>query len=107
MSIGPVGGILGSAAGAPLAQTKGSESERSRVEGNARQRETDSQIKTEAASGVGKTDSDEGASDRDADGRKLYEDSPEAETANEEPSPDQPASAAKANGRGGKLDLLG
>ena len=72
MSIGPMGGIPASAAGAPLAQTKGSESERAQ-ESTAQQRRTKTDAKAEAAAGIGETSEDQESSDRDADGRRLWE----------------------------------
>ena len=73
MDVGPMSGMLGSAAGAPLSQTKGSETERAQKDSVARQRQADSDAKAEKASGVGETTEDQGVSERDADGRRLWE----------------------------------
>ncbi len=77
MSLGPLGGInagvIGSAAGSPLSQTKGSASERASKDSAAQERTKDTDIKTERASGVGHTEGDHETSDRDADGRRLWE----------------------------------
>ena len=73
MSVGPLGGIVSSAAGAPLSQTTGAESERTQKEISARQRLADSQEKSERAAGIGTTEQDQEVSDRDADGRRLWE----------------------------------
>ena len=42
MSVGPLGSIVGSAAGAPLSQTAGTEAERTQKETSAMQRLADS-----------------------------------------------------------------
>jgi hypothetical protein len=73
MSIGSMGGVFGSAAGAPLAQTKGSESERAQRESAAQQRTADTSQAAEKAEGIGQTDEDQETSERDADGRRLWE----------------------------------
>jgi len=74
MSIGPLGGIAGSAAGSPLAQTKGSDVERAQDETAAQQRRVQSEKKAENASGIGETDGeDHETAERDADGRRLWE----------------------------------
>ncbi len=73
MSVGPMGGVVGSAAGAPLSQTTGSEAERSQKDASAQKRLVDSQDKSEKAAGIGTTEQDQEASDRDADGRRLWE----------------------------------
>lgn len=74
MSVGPLGGVPAGAAGAPLAQTSGSEVERSQQESSNQQRRTGMDAKAEAASGVARTDGEENQShQRDADGRRLWE----------------------------------
>lgn len=73
MSVGPMGGVFGSAAGAPLSQTKGSESERAQRDVAAQQRESDTAQQAEQAAGIGQTDEDQGTSERDADGRRPWE----------------------------------
>ena len=112
MSVGPMGGIAGSVAGSPLAQTKGSQTERSQQDAVAQQRRADSNEKAEAASGIGETDGDDHeTAERDADGRRLWELPPEAE----EQSPDaleqdeaREPRAKDASGQSGNLlDLSG
>ena len=71
MSVGPSSGILGSAAGAPLAQTKGNETTRASQQGSAQQRQLQNEKAADDAAGVGQTQEDQGASERDADGRRL------------------------------------
>ena len=82
MSVGPLGGIGASAAGSPLSQTKGSDVERAQEETGAQQRRVQSEKKAESASGIGETDGeDHETADRDADGRRLWEGSPESPAA--------------------------
>ena len=73
MSIGPMGGIGASAAGASLSQTKGSEAERAAQEGTNQQRSVESDKAAERSAGIGETSEDQESSDRDADGRRLWE----------------------------------
>ena len=73
MSMGPLGGIVGSAAGTSLSQTAGAETERSQRDSAAQQRQTDGNERTERAAGVGQTEEDQESSERDADGRRLWE----------------------------------
>ena len=73
MSMGPVGGVVGSAAGAPLSQTAGSETERTQRESAAQNRTTDANQRAENAAGIGQTHEDQESSERDADGRRLWE----------------------------------
>lgn len=74
MSMGPVSGVIASVAGTPLAQTKGSEVERTQQEVNAQQRRTTGERKAESAAGISETDGQEHqAAERDADGRRLWE----------------------------------
>ena len=76
----PLNGIAAGAAGSPLAQTKGSEVERARAATRRRQRAGVSWRKAEAAAGVGQPDGeDHEATERDADGRRAWEEPPETE----------------------------
>jgi hypothetical protein len=74
MNVGAATGLLGSAAGAPLSQTAGAETERTQKDSTARERAVDGQQKSEKAAGIGTTEEDQQASERDADGRRLWED---------------------------------
>lgn len=107
MSVSPFGGVLGSVAGAPVSQTQGSEAERAKSESSAQARETDSQANAEKS--VGETQEDQGASDRDADGRRLWENpSAGGEAAQDEATTGPPRRSKDASGdAGGSLDLLG
>jgi hypothetical protein len=75
MSIGLVSGsIAGSAAGTSLAQTRGSDIDRTQQESSARDLRTQSAEKAESAAGVGETDGDNHqTAERDADGRRPWE----------------------------------
>lgn len=115
MSVGPMGGILGSAAGAPLAQTKGSDNEKSIQEAAAQNRRAASAKKATDAAGVGQTEEDQGTSERDADGRRLWEKSPGG--SGEQAASDEPSGEPKPPGEhpakdthgqaGNQLDLSG
>src|SRR4249920_3136861 len=72
MSMGPVGGVVGSAAGTSLSQTAGSETERAK-DSLSQQRQVDANQKAELAAGIGQTEQDQESSERDADGRRLWE----------------------------------
>ncbi len=110
MSIGAFGGLQGAAAGAPLSQTKGSEIEKNSQQASAAKRGADAGAKAEEAAGVGTTEEDQGASDRDADGRRMYEDTVEIEST-EETEPEAITEAPKGNNTtaksGNQLDLMG
>ena len=86
MSVGSLGGLIGSAAGVPLSQTGGSEAERASRETAAQSRHADGAARSEKAAGIGTTEQDQQASERDADGRRLWEAPPEAKK--EEPAAD-------------------
>ena len=113
MSMGSVGGIIGSAAGTSLSQTAGSETERTQRDTAAQHRQMDGQERTERASGIGQTEQDQESSDRDADGRRLWEspDQREKDSRGAEPGED-PSLVSKQSkdptGQSGtKLDLTG
>src|SRR4029079_19434868 len=73
MSMGPLGGVVGSAAGTSLSQTAGSETERSQRDTAAQHRQLAGAERSERASGIGQTEQDQESSERDADGRRLWE----------------------------------
>jgi hypothetical protein len=107
MSIGPLG-TIGSIAGTPLSQTKGSDVEKAAADTEHRSRTSQAQQRAESAAGIGQTAEDSEASDRDADGRRPWE-------AQQQPPQEQDADAADdslrskdATGmRGITLDLSG
>jgi hypothetical protein len=107
MSIGPMG-FVGSVAGSPLSQVKG-EVDRTRDATALAERKAASEAKAADASGIGRTDGDQEAGDRDADGRRLYEAPPEspkrdAESVLDE-EPHRPADPTGTSGT--QLDLTG
>lgn len=73
MNVVPMGGIISGAAGAPLAQTSGAETERAQRDGVTRERRVTSEKSAEMAAGIGTTDEDQETSERDADGRMFWE----------------------------------
>jgi len=111
MSLGPLGGIGPSAAGAPLSQSSGTDVERVQQESANQKRRIRNDQKADAAAGIAATDGeDTETEDRDADGRRLWE-------AGEEPSPgtdeqtlhqDPPPKSKDPTGDAGtQLDLTG
>src|SRR5215213_1326602 len=113
MSMGPLGGIVGSAAGTSLSQTAGAETERSQRDTAAQQSQTDANERSERASGIGQTEKDQESSERDADGRRLWE-SPDkrgkhakSETPGEDASSASQQSKDPTGQSGTKLDLTG
>ena len=111
MSIGPLGGIAAGAAGAPLAQTTGPETERAQQDSAAQQRQIQTNEKADAAAGIGETDGeDHETEERDADGRRLWEEPPPGseEPTDEETSPEEQPKSKDASGQSGNLlDLSG
>jgi hypothetical protein len=110
MTMAPLGGIVTSAAGAPLSQTAGSETERVQKDALHQQRQTDSSQQAERAAGIGQTDEDQQSSERDADGRRLWE-APaklQEKSAKEETTPAVVRQSKDASGQSGtQLDLTG
>jgi hypothetical protein len=113
MSMGPLGGIAGSAAGVPLSQSAGSETERAQKDAHAQHRQVDTEQRAERAAGIGQTDKDQESSERDADGRRLWE--APAEPADDDQNDDatnaagvSPRQSKDATGQSGThLDLTG
>lgn len=74
MSIVPgATGIVGSAAGSQLSQTSSASSERAARDAASTDQTTAADKAAESAAGIGRTEEDQEASDRDADGRRLWE----------------------------------
>ncbi len=92
MNIGPLNGINTGAAGSPLVHAKGAEVERAGQQLGAERRRVYHGRKAAAAAGVGEPDGEdhEASTERDADGRRPWEEPPE------------PASARCAAGRRAK-----
>lgn len=107
MSVGPLGGVAGSAAGSPLSQTKGSEIERSQNDSAGAERQARADEKADSAAGVGQTTEDQETSDRDADGRRIWEiggqDQPDEQQTDEETRQGKDPTGAS----GTTLDLTG
>ena len=108
MSIGPLGGLAGSAAGAPLAQTKGSEIERLQQAAAAQESHDRNTQRAENAAGVGEPDADDHeVEDRDADGRRPWEIPAYQEHAEQDDTPDLPPLHDPNGHAGNVLDLSG
>ena len=73
MTMVPLGGILTSAAGTALSQTAGSETERAQKDALTQRRGVDADQHAERSAGIGQTEQDHETSERDADGRRLWE----------------------------------
>jgi hypothetical protein len=105
-------GIVGGAAGAPLAQSKSTDVEKNREAVANQQRAARADAQAAAAAGIGETDGENHqTNDRDADGRLPY--GYQFATKPEEPPADEPAAAEKppaidpAGESGTRLDLTG
>jgi hypothetical protein len=110
MSIGLVGGIASGAAGAPLAQTRGTDVERAQQEASAAALHAAGQQKAETAAGIGEADGQEHqTAERDADGRLPWNiRPPEAAAAKPGEPPPPPVPAKDPSGTSGNLlDLTG
>lgn len=110
MSVGPMG-MAGSIAGG-LPQIRNAEAGHAEKQTTDQARQTKSDQQAEAASGVGETTQDEKASDRDADGRRLWEATAEQTTDSEEANVEElphetPQSKDPTGVSGGQLDLSG
>ena len=111
MSVGPLGGLAGSVAGTPLAQTKGAEVERTQQDLRNQQRQVQNDVRAENAAGIGEADGeDHQPAERDADGRRFWEESPGRKTSRSpqaQGTPDQPRSKDATGKTGSLLDLSG
>lgn len=109
MSVGPLG-VVGGVAGAPLAQTRSSDLERLQHDTVFQQRQVQADQRAESAAGIGLTDGqDNETSDRDADGRRLWERSVAAQGEPDAPPLENADRRPKdASGQSGMhLDLMG
>lgn len=108
MNIVPMGGIISGAAGAPLAQASGTETERAQRDSMVRERRVTSEQAAEMAAGIGTTDEDQETSERDADGRMFWERAAEQKKEHDQVQPDQaPQSKDPTGTSGNSLDLTG
>ncbi len=107
MNVVPMGGIISGAAGSPLAQTHGAESERTQRDGVVRERRVTSDKSAEMAAGIGTTDEDQETSERDADGRMFWEHPGEKNKTDEETGLPAKQSKDPTGESGNSLDLTG
>ena len=110
MSIGPSAGLAASVAATPLAKASSSESDRVSQEVATQQRQTVSEKKAESAAGIGETNGeDHEVEDRDADGRRLWEETPEGkgQPHGDDPSETPPRVKDVSGQSGNLLDLSG
>ena len=112
MNVPPASGLAGSAAGAPLSQTKGAETERAARATADQARQADSQDRSVKAAGIGQMEQDAETSDRDADGRRLWEDmgekqDPELTDEMQAPSAARHRAKDPTGESGNSLDLMG
>ncbi|RIK86189.1 MAG: hypothetical protein DCC67_03190 [Planctomycetota bacterium] len=106
MNVGATTGPLAAAAGASLAQTAGAATERTAKDAASQQRVIDAHNKSERASGIGQTEEDQQSAERDADGRRLWEESRRKQPAGNEG--DAPRQSKDPTGQAGNaLDLTG
>jgi len=110
MSVGPLG-MIGSMASTQLAQSQGSEINRTQQETTSQARVVQANERAEQAGGIGHTEQEQEATDRDADGRRPWE------ISGKKPDEDAPDSATLDAGQhlskdpagvsGRQLDLTG
>jgi hypothetical protein len=97
-------------AGTPLAKSSSSDSDRVSQEVAAQQRKVASEKKAESAAEIGETDGEDlETEDRDADGRRLWEETPEGKEKAEEEASEETSNRVKdVTGQSGNLlDLSG
>lgn len=108
MSIGPMNPLASSAAGSPLAQSSGSETDRMKSDGAKQDRKVQADREAEAAAGIGETDGEDHETDqRDADGRRIWEDTGRKKSEDEKSQEDAPRSKDASGHSGNLLDLSG
>jgi hypothetical protein len=107
MSIGPLG-LAGALATSPLPQ-KAAEVDRTHHESTDRAREAQAEQQAESAAGIGQTEEDSEAAERDADGRRLWEAPANKRQAGETTPPEADAHLSKdpTGESGGQIDLVG
>ena len=99
-------GPIGTAAGTPLAQSKGAESDRAQEEVGAQGRQVYHERKAASAAGVGQPDGEDHETDqRRADGRRPWEDPPEPKKNAGPPNARQSKDPSQQSGN--LLDLTG
>ena len=107
MSVGPTT-FAASLAATSLNQARGSETERVQHEVSIKERQAEGDRKAENAAGVGTTESEEGVSERDADGRRLWERPPTPKGTSDDELPPADGRLKDPTGQSGSLlDLMG
>lgn len=108
MSVGPLGFVAG-VAGTPLSQAHGGDVDRLQQETSNQTRQVRGQQQAADAAGVGTTEQDSQAEDRDADGRRLWEPAPSPPREETDPleAETQPRARDPQGQSGTELDLLG
>lgn len=111
MTMVPLSGLLSSVAGTALSQTSGSDTDRAQKESLTQLRGIEAEQHAEQSAGIGQTEQDQESSERDADGRRLWEAPVDAKKKNVEQASDGATEARQskdATGQSGtKLDLVG
>jgi hypothetical protein len=110
MTMVPLGGLLSSTAGTAISQTAGSETERTQKDALAYRSSADAEQRAERSAGIGQTEQDQETSERDADGRRLWEksaDSKKQPDAVTETEVDVRQSKDPTGQAGTQLDLTG
>ena len=108
MSIASLG-IIGGLAGTTLPQ-RAAEVEKAQRETTEQTRATEATARAEDAAGIGQTEEDSQTSERDADGRRLWEQAPQGNRSAQSPATEElPLGKSKDPTRtcGGQLDLVG
>ncbi|MEX2187636.1 MAG: hypothetical protein WD875_12610 [Pirellulales bacterium] len=112
MSVGSLG-ISGGLAGSPLSQKTGAAADRAKQDTAHAQRQTESTQRATDAAGIGQTHEEHEATDRDADGRMLWEhpqetaENPPGNDNNDNPTQNPPTAKDPKGESGNKLDLIG
>ena len=107
MSVGPLGGLAASVAATPLAQTAGSEVERTQQATGVQQRRLQNDVRAENAAGIGQTDEDHETADRDANGRRAWEQLARDAGGQSQPSGGSRQSKDASHQSGNLVDLTG
>ncbi len=111
MSVGPLGGVVGSAAGTASAQAKGSDADRAAQDVAVQQRHSAGDARAADAAGIAATEGeDKNTADRDADGRRFWEEPPKpgGDSSATQNRPASPRQSKDATGQSGQqLDLTG
>jgi hypothetical protein len=109
MSLGSLG-IIGGLAGTPLPQ-RAAETDKAQREVVDQDRTAEAAQRAEQAAGIGQTEEDSQASERDADGRRIWERPQRPKAKPAQPAPDEPAPESRSKDPtgacGGQLDLIG